>query len=78
MGIEKTTDVISYIPFKRELHLINIRLAKRSGFVRLRLADKMSEAVLKHRSIDPDDAATETASLPIPLRTGKRAVLECQ
>jgi len=38
----------------------------------------MSEAVLKHRSIDPDDAATETASLPIPLRTGKRAVLECQ
>jgi hypothetical protein len=54
------------------LHLININLTNRSGFMAERLAVNMSEATLNARSTDPDDAATLTTSLPISLRIGKR------
>jgi hypothetical protein len=37
-----------------------------------RFAVKISEATLKARSTDPDDAATLTTSLPISLSIGKR------
>ena len=52
-----------------ELHLMNIKRAKSSGFIRFRFADKISVAVLKERSIEPDEAATPTASLPISLKS---------
>ena len=49
------------------LHLTSIKLANRSGFIAERLAVNISEAALKARSTDPDDAATLTTSLPISL-----------
>jgi hypothetical protein len=47
------------------LHLINIKLSNKSGFIPFLFADIISEAVLKTRSIEPDEAATDTASLAI-------------
>jgi len=53
------------------LHLISIKLTKRSGFMAARFAVKISEATLKARSTDPDDAATLTTSLLNAIRKFK-------
>ncbi len=45
------------------LHLMNIKLANKSGFIPFLFPDVISEAVLKTRSIEPDEAATNTVSL---------------
>lgn len=54
------------------LHLINIRLLKRSGFVLFRFAHRISVPVLYERSIAHDEAGTESESLTTTDRNGKR------
>ena len=58
--------------FTFALHLISMRLEKRSGLVWFRFAVSISAPVLYARSIDPEDAETASESLATIERNGKR------
>lgn len=53
-----------------ELHLTNIKFPNKSGLVRLRLAVRISVAVLNEHSMLPEEAATLRLSLVTRLRRG--------
>ena len=54
---------------------MNTRISSKSDFVRLLFACIISVAVLKTRSMEPEDAGTEKISLAIPARTGNLKAL---